>query len=286
MDSLAQAYIDKGPPFLGDSGFRAKSIIKEAGAKWQKEKKKWSAGDVPTLCRLIDTGVWMPVGLSRGSLCVFRTSSERRMRSRKRRREKARRVNVEGGRAGKSRGRRASAARLGVPPNESDLMQKVLSHGVTAELVAESACWSFLGPRSGISDVRRLIRGVSLGVVDWKEIASGDARVRNTRAEPQKSTGAGARDAGVKRRRRQGARTLEGARQADKQSRLEPLQTPWQQRWQPPAVYCYTATCEKCHSTLDSQCQFGLECACGELWTRCCRCFMPMRSGVHCAACA
>jgi hypothetical protein len=285
MDALAEQYLSKGPPFLGDSDFHARSAVKDAGARWHHEAKKWKADDVSILCRLIGTGFWTPTGLPPRAALRLPEIVEERARAEEAAAAK-RRSDVVLRKAEQERAKVAEKARrdLGVPPNEPELLEQVLAHGVTKELVAESASWSFLGPRSGISDVRRVVRGVSLGVVRWEEITSGDARVRNSKSRPPKSTGMGERGRGVKRgRQAEDARTLGGEPKVQEEQqaprRLEQL-------WKPPVSYRYTARCGDCNSTLDSRLQFGLECGCGRLWARCGRCFIPIESGVHCAACA
>ncbi len=287
MDALAEQFLANGPPFLGDSGFQARGAVKEAGARWQQETKKWGAEDVPTLCRLIGTGVWLPLGIPpHAALRIPDLVKEKAAAEEAEAQRKRSEVILQ--KAEQDRARLAAKARkdLGVPPNEPDLMDKVLAHGVTEELVAESASWTFLGPRSGISDVRRVVRGVSLGVVRWNEMTNGDARARNLKARPPKSTGGGEGHRGGKRERQGGARTSGATRKSYEPRLAPPPPQRLLQMWKPPDEYCYTAKCGECHSTLDSRLQFGLECACGKLWTRCHRCFIPIKSGVHCASCA
>ena len=345
MDALARHYLDKGPPFLGESDFRAKVVVKDAGARWDGAFKKWTAPDVLTLCRLVHTGYWMPVGLSprdalrladivKEQACAEETAAEKKLSHATLKKGKQSQTGVaQTGKclteywlpvelprrlalrpsesvkeractkeamaekkhshailknAEQDRNRAAQTTRtdLDVPPNEPEIMEKVLAHGVTAEVVSESATWSFLGPRSGISDARRVVRGVSLGVVRWEEIISGDARIRSSIATAPKSTGARGGERGVKRgRREEGVCTLEFGPKAKQAQQEQPPQR-LAQLWKPPLSYCYTAKCGDCNSTLDSRLQFGLECGCGKLWVRCGRCFVPMASGVNCVACA
>lgn len=184
MDGLATAYISLGPPFLGDSDFAAKSAVKEAGARWSHESKKWAAADVQTLCRLIGTGVWMPTGIPPRAALRIPEMEKERVRAEDDEAAMQRRDALLK-KAEENRMRMAVKARedLGVPPNEPDLMEQVLAHGVTEKLVADSATYDYLGPRSGISDVRRLLRGVKFKLVSLEEIASGEARLRNSRRQ-------------------------------------------------------------------------------------------------------
>ena len=57
---------------------------------------------------------------------------------------------------------------LGIPDDEPHLLAEALSNGVDSEMVKATRAYEHLGPRSGISDVRRLFRGINLGIISWE----------------------------------------------------------------------------------------------------------------------
>ena len=61
---FARDFLRKGPPWLGDSHFRYKDIVKENGGRWNAEHKKWEARSSEDLQKLIQTNKWLPVGVS------------------------------------------------------------------------------------------------------------------------------------------------------------------------------------------------------------------------------
>ena len=48
-DTIIQEYIDAGPPYLGESAFKDKDIVKSLGARWNGENKKWAAGGMKAM---------------------------------------------------------------------------------------------------------------------------------------------------------------------------------------------------------------------------------------------
>ena len=65
-DSLAIEYLAAGPPFLGESTFKDKELVKSLGARWNAENKKWAAGNRDVLATLIRSNRWRPTGLTLG----------------------------------------------------------------------------------------------------------------------------------------------------------------------------------------------------------------------------
>ena len=55
-------FLQQGPPWLGDSSFQNRGIVKRLGARWKAEEKKWTAMDERMLLMLIEEGVWKPSG--------------------------------------------------------------------------------------------------------------------------------------------------------------------------------------------------------------------------------
>lgn len=300
--AYAKDYLKRGPPFLGDSSFRHKDEVKKAGGRWNSETSQWKANDEATLLSLIDTGIWMPAGLNASMAAAMKRAIRMRDDEVEQNEMKARAAKEE---RDSLRKKSTAMADLMVPADEEDLLKDAAEHGVTSEMVLTSGSWAGLGPRSGISNVRRLHRGIRLNILTWEDVVSG--RFANSDSSgKKKSTGGGEQGAkGVKRdgkvrvnkgteqgAKRQRAVGGDGSgeegveqdksRQAIETSRPKP---PPQKRDIP--TYRYTTTCMDCNTELNSQDQFGLECACSELgmWVSCKRCLIPLRTGSYCVDC-
>lgn len=65
MESIVESFLEQGPPWLGDSAFQDKDVIKKAGGRFDGASKKWKAPDEATLFALIGDGKWTPVGHDR-----------------------------------------------------------------------------------------------------------------------------------------------------------------------------------------------------------------------------
>jgi hypothetical protein len=61
---MIQEYIGTGPPYLGESGFKDKELVKSLGARWNGENKKWAAGSREALAQLIRSNKWLPTGFT------------------------------------------------------------------------------------------------------------------------------------------------------------------------------------------------------------------------------
>ena len=55
-------------------------------------------------------------------------------------------------------------------------------------MVKATRAYEHLGPRSGISDVRRLFRGINLGIISWELLRSGEASSRDLQWESIQSS--------------------------------------------------------------------------------------------------
>jgi len=310
----AKECIDKGPPWIGESGFKAKETVKAAGGKWHADTKQWKAVDLQGLVALINTGVWLPCDISpRVALCVVEVVKHRE-KDKEAEAERARKK-AELAKAARQDAFNKSSARsdLMIPPNEQSLLDAAYSHGITDAMIDDSGTWGMLGPRSGISDINRLHRGVNLNIVTWEEIRSGAAAIRNKSSSSNKRTGGGqAGQAGVKRgegkvrgdtghtslgKRQMSGRSAAaeapasicdcgGGTRSTEQGKLQKHVEHDMPKKKPhvPITYIYTASCPTCGMKLDSREQFGLECNCG-IWARCNRCFIPLREGTYCKGC-
>ena len=173
MDHAITQFLQKGPPWLGDSGFENRAIVKRLGARWKPEEKKWAAMDERMLLSLIEEGVWKPSGYDmQFSLALM--NKIRRNEKASGDKEMKRRAQETESLCTKPVVRDDDALlrrELRVPKDEPDNLAIALAHGIDPAKVTLTAKFRNLGPRSGISDVARLIRGVDLGVTTWLGVA-------------------------------------------------------------------------------------------------------------------
>jgi hypothetical protein len=173
MDYTITKYLKEGPPWLGDSSFDNRGAVKRLGARWKPEVKKWAAMDERMLLSLIEEGVWRPSG--------YDAAFSRALMNKIRRNEK-----VSGDMEMRRRALEAESFKtkpdkrdddavlrreLRVPEDEPENLAIALAHGMDSSKVRLTAKFRNLGPRSGISDAARLIRGVDLGVTTWPRVA-------------------------------------------------------------------------------------------------------------------
>lgn len=69
--AAAKAYLRRGAPFLGDSPFQSKAVVKAAGAFWSNEARSWAAPCEATIGALLQTGAWRPRGLTSLSISLL-----------------------------------------------------------------------------------------------------------------------------------------------------------------------------------------------------------------------
>ena len=298
MEGIVKAFLDQGPPWIGDSAFGDKADVKKAGARWDGGSKKWKAPDEPTLIALISEGKWRPVGHD----STFGSEVVRYIRRRTQAAELAEQKKREAARKSKehTQAQKSCTARndLMIPPDEPHLLAEALKHGVDQALVTSTGAFAHLGPRSGISDASRLFRGFDLDLLTWESLKNGEAaRVGQDKSNQKRSsTGKGnKRGKGVKR----GTGSFRGTSGVFAQSMStgvaktkdlsDPVVVKQRKMVRYVVTYMYTAKCDRCDTTLDSREQFGLECGCSTgvfQWHSCGRCCMPKREAGHCNPCA
>lgn len=66
MMQMAESYVARGPPFVGESDFKDKAKVKASGGRWNGSKKKWEAQSLEDLGVLVRSGAWLPVGYDEG----------------------------------------------------------------------------------------------------------------------------------------------------------------------------------------------------------------------------
>jgi len=62
--AVVQEYINAGPPYIGESNFKDKELVKSLGGRWNGESKKWAAGSKYALAQLIRSNKWLPSGFT------------------------------------------------------------------------------------------------------------------------------------------------------------------------------------------------------------------------------
>lgn len=278
----ARDFLASGPPWLGDSHFNNKDTVRAAGAKWHSATKQWKATDVHVLRALIKSGVWNAcdpaVSLHVLSLITHEQAKEESAREEERKRDREQRD------AKDDNARRQNM--LFVPEDEEDLLELVRSKGVPDETLVASCSWVFLGPRSGLSNVRRLKRGVDLKIVTWEDVASGAAALLH---EAPSTGKAGDKGKGVKRGvgkvQNEGITARPGGKRKMPVAAAQPAKPAAFPVRRGKVEYKHLAQCTGCGTEVNGKEQHGLECKCG-MWVTCKVCLVPIRSGLSCAACA
>ena len=287
MDARIISFLDKGPPWLGDSGFADKDHIKTAGGRWDGASKKWRAPDEPSLIALIGGGKWRPTGCD----SIFAGEVVRYIHRRDQLTERTQKTKQTACKTttNQTETEHNSVVRndLMILPDEPDLLAEALRHGVNQEMVRSTGMYTNLGPRSGISDVRRLFRGIQFGIVTWDKLKNGEAarigcdhhnkKMKKAHTKSgvvgqvqHKSDGGGTNDIYVQRAAMGATTTMENSKRVEK-----------------PVTYNYKAKCDTCNTTLDSRLQFGLQCECfsSPTWYACGRCFTPIKAMGQCEPC-
>jgi hypothetical protein len=163
----ARDYIKRGPPYWGISKREHSKFLgrKEGGAGGDfdfKDRKQWYAKTNKSFIALVRTGKWSPEADVDTNvvidLMLNRTNETNELVLASKQREKE---------------KKAASIRkqLGVPADEPALL-KVLKdvHGIECDVVAQTAAWPELGPRSEISNARRVERCIRLNVMTADQI--------------------------------------------------------------------------------------------------------------------
>lgn len=170
----AQAYVREGPPYFGKSDFKDLKAIKQAGGRWSGEKKLWKAPDASALKALIETGVWEPDG-AEGRLVLVAIRMQQNADEAKREAmykaaalKKAAPVLTEAQMEAKQR------KDCGVSEDTPEQLARLWDQfQITQSMLKPAFHWSNLGPRGGLSDACRVLRGLKFNVVTKEEMWSG-----------------------------------------------------------------------------------------------------------------
>lgn len=174
----ARALLTKGPPFAGDSSFKNKQKVKEIGGehiKWDSSSKKWCAQTETAMFELIDEDVWFPLGPDGTPLsheAGLRLRDERRAMDKEDYAANAAQREAEAAQAA-ARLAALEARDLQIQPDEPELLAEAAEHGVTAEMIEATTRWMELGPRTGLSNVGRIKRGIDLNLLEWRHVREG-----------------------------------------------------------------------------------------------------------------
>jgi len=280
----------KQETFPGECKFANKDKCKQLGARWR--NGRWTALDKDTLLALCDSGLWWPKGMNQEANIMIVKLLRKEQTDREEADMKARMRKT-----GPTEEEKA-AARLkefGVPPDEPELLEDLASKGITEDMSIRSGDYSWLGPRSGISNASRLLRGLRFNLVTVEGVVSGKAE------EPPYSLGkrgkapAGGRregKVGIKRVRTSSKQVHEEEREPQPpqakstnnshRAEYEPVTNngQWLGKQIRKAIdYVDTAVCDDCGVVVDRRQQF-LECGCDvmKVWRCCVRCFRPVPS--------
>ena len=75
--AFAKSFLNAGPPYIGDSRYGDKEIIKENGGRWNGKHKKWEARSNEDLKALIASKLWLPTGVTEAcGMYILRALSE------------------------------------------------------------------------------------------------------------------------------------------------------------------------------------------------------------------
>ena len=298
----ARAFLLEGPPFAGMSSFRDKQKVKDIGAKWNADLKKWCAHSERALFELIEESVWVPIKANGDPLPVDAVAvlrSERRAMNREESEKNADARNAEA-EAAAEREKTLASRDLQMQPDEPELATEALRHGVTAEMIEATSSWLELGPRMGLSNVGRIKLCIDLGLLEWADVAKGSF----PKASPPKERArAASKNSGMsippfngKRSKKLFAGASDGV-EALPEAICKPAQKPGVEAVVGVGIpYRDAVICSKCDARVSRRLQFGLECKCAgtngdQFWSTCEQCFGPFRpevegsSALHCCEC-
>lgn len=295
----ARAFLLAGPPFAGASSFRNKQKVKDIGAKWSPELKKWCAHTESVLFELVDESVWLPIEANGDPLSVDAVAllrSERRAMDNEDSEKNAEKRNADA-KAAAARERSLESRDLQIQPDEPELVAEALRHGVTAGMVETTSSWMELGPRMGLSNVGRIQLCIDLGLLGWADVAKGCFPKASPPKKRLRAVSNNGTDGPIsnKRPKKLFAGTSDGV-EAAPETVNKPAQKPGAEAVRGVGIpYRDAAVCGKCNTRVSGRLQFGLECKCidtdgGSFWSTCEQCFGPFQamggaSALHCREC-
>lgn len=188
-EDTAQRYLEVGAPFYGECSWDDKAAVKEAGATWRPnpEKQKgvrdgrpggwWVAKDEAVLLDLLQLPavphrLWTPIAFNDTAVSALRSLLFARKQAAEEADREARRAKP------KAESDKQVRQWLGIG-DDTDAQIMLLSDALgvpmveVPPIVAKAIPWMKLGPRSGMSDAQRLLRGLHLGLLCPTEARNG-----------------------------------------------------------------------------------------------------------------
>ena len=171
----------KQPPYSGRSPFQHKKIVKDAGAKWDSDKRKWCAPNQEVLIELLHTGKWTPDCLAAAdqmlTILEDRQAAERAAAHAKEWAERKRAAPTQ------AQVETEIVRRLGIPNSTPAEIAALAPWKISPEVLALSAKEPRLGPRSGFSTAARLYMGLTTGLITADQIGVEPPSRKRTPAE-------------------------------------------------------------------------------------------------------
>ena len=174
--AAARAYVTKGPPFWGISKREDSKFLgrKDGGAGGDfdfKNRKMWYAKTNKVFIALVRTGKWRPeasVNVDEVINVMLNKTTETSalVEASKKREEEKKQASIK--------------RQLGVPPDEPALLEQLRDeHAIEPYAVEQTSSWPELGPRSEISNAKRVLRAIKLGIFTNEEIRQRAARAKH-----------------------------------------------------------------------------------------------------------
>ena len=277
-ESHAVLYLQEGKRvgrYGGRSSYEHKTQLRDLGAKWHAESKQWVAHSTDILLAIARAGanasdgassakkdacflLWKPTAFTSVNNAIYTLLVRRAAEENKSRFAPSSKDNVVDAELERERVNAHLRRELCIP-KDSEAELRMVDSSVEKWMVAASAGIGKLGPRSGLSDAARLLRGVRLGIITWSELTAWDF------SQPHS-------DRKVRRRH------SDSAAQA-RDEHPPPATAAEVQRCEknvscakrgPLAFRHRRFACPDCRQDVDTRRQF-LDCLCGS-WNVCCKC--------------
>ena len=174
----ARAYLKKGPPFWFHSEPRDSKYLgkKDGGAGGDfdfRTRKMWYAKTTTLFVAMWNTGKVQLEERAVSGAMVLKVLNDQAEAAKQREEEAAKK------KQGPSQSQVEDQTRkdLSIPDDSPEDLAELAKHGITPAMSTDSARWQSFGPRSGISDARRMLRAMRLKICTAEDIVQG--RVQN-----------------------------------------------------------------------------------------------------------
>lgn len=178
----AQSYLASGPPYFGRSDFKDLEVIKKAGGQWNGARKMWKAPDESSLRMLIETEKWHPDGSEgRYILMAMRINDERKKKEAREaahreaeveKKKKAEKKKADGPTPEQLEAKQRKDTGI-LDDTPEQLARLVDEYQITPAMLKCTFNWGSLGPKGGLSDAGRVLRGLKHNIVTKEEIQNG-----------------------------------------------------------------------------------------------------------------